>query len=746
MKRHRIYIELLLLFLLATNMSAMGHPPILDSTYRADKELLPVDKAGLSKRESQALALKMIRAISKQTPQLFLRAEGRDWDAHIEGYSHASRIFFLTQNLKHGGIPWRHYLHSDSLSMQADIYGRYDPESGEYKRGVSAFESKIPERNKKDDLATFSQLGANIYAESIDFGGRQVFPNPIRKIGEASYTYTLDSIYLSGGEQFCQIGFRSLSGLAKGRVTIKTSRPQVTAFEIHAMMKGIISESYQVELSEIEPDLPLPTRYAIEISHKTWIYHKHNSYWAEISYTGTKLDREKLPIINPADKSFYRLHDSLGYAPIASSRMAFGREDSTTSWKNVIVSKRNNLKQMVPWQKALLWGHQYQIGDRWRVGNEGLIWSLFYYNYADQLWCGQAITATYDMAPGYKWVIRPGLYYVTKRKRAVWTLNSKLFYAPSRRGFLELSAGHRTFDLENARERADQLTDLMMNLLNGQGPTTRYDDKFVRLTNRIDLSPKVNIETSLMLSERNPVKPGETWSLFGSSITEILNISHADPNIPRIVPPHRLLEVQAKVTINPLPFYRYDSKGFLNRIGEGVYAPLIALSYRGGIGMGRKTDAQFHLLDLSIQQRLILSSARSLFYQVNLGGYISRKVIYPSEYFFLKGSNTFWRFGDSMSAAFQTLPPYTATDKKHFILQTSYQASRLFMNFLPVSFLKTNEEAIHFKARWDIISTKPYLEIGYSQNIGTLIQAGIFFGGYNFFYERGVAIRFAFNM
>ena len=45
-----------------------------------------------------------------------------------------------------------------------------------------------------------------------------------------------------------------------------------------------------------------------------------------------------------------------------------------------------------------------------------------------------------------------------------------------------------------------------------------------------------------------------------------------------------------------------------------------------------------------------------------------------------------------------------------------------------------------------MVSRKPYLEMGYSESIGTLMQVGVFYGGYNFFYERGVAIRFTFNM
>lgn len=698
------------------------------------------------RKESEAFALETVRMISDRTPYLFRLAEGRSWEADVRGRSWASRVLPIVHRLKHGGIPWKQYLSSDSLCMEARLYGKYDSVTGAYRRGVVSFRSDIPQRNKVDDLTALALLGENVYAEEFDFGNRQIFPNPIRREAEAFYTYRLDSLYEKDGITYRRIAFRGLSGLNHGTVTIDATHGQLAILEMRVMMKGVITESYRVELGEVEPDLFLPIGLSVVIDRNRLWASLHNGYSASISYTGEQLDKTVLPVYMPTDSSRYRLPDELPVAPVWAVRSSFGREDSSTYWKNVVVGRDHTLHQHVPWHRALAWGHKYRIGERWRLGNEGLVWALFYYNYADHLWLGQSLTAIYDMAPGIRWEIKPGLYYVTKRRKAVWTLDSKLYYSPPQRGLLQLSAGHRSFDLYSTRERIDQLTDLMMELLNGQGPTTRYDDKFVRLTNSIDLLPKLNVETSVMLAERNPLPHGETWSLFGGSITDILNISNADPDLPRIVPHHRLLEVRAKMTFNPRPYYRYTADGFLIREGEGIRAPLLSLSYRGAFGMGRKSDARFHHLDLSIQQRLVFSPASSLFYQLNVGGYFDRSVIYPSEYFFLKGGNAFWRFGDSMEAAFQTLPPYTATADKHLILQTSYRASRLLVNFLPFVFLKTNDEALHFKARWDMVSRKPYLEMGYSESIGTLMQVGVFYGGYNFFYERGVAIRFTFNM
>ena len=700
----------------------------------------------IGKKESEAFALETVRMIADRASHLFSMAEGRSWQADVQARSWASRVMPVFRGLKHGGLAWKRYLSADSLRMEAQLYGKYDSVTGEYKRGIVSFRSDIPQRDKPDDLTALALLGENVYAEEFDFGNRQTFPNPLRREAEAFYTYRLESLYEKDGIEYRCIGFRGLSGLTHGTLTIDATRQRLAVLEMQVMMKGVITESYRVELEEVEPDLSLPVRFSAVISRNRLWASLHNGYSASVTYTGEQLDKAAVPVYMPQDSSRYRLPDELPVAPIWAVRSSFARQDSSTYWKNVVVGRDHTLHQHVPWHRALAWGHKYRIGERWRLGNEGLIWALFYYNYADHLWLGQSLTAICDMAPGVRWEIKPGLYYVTKRRKAVWTLDSKLHYSSARRGLLQLSAGHRSYDLYSTRERIDQLTDLMMELLNGQGPTTRYDDKFVRLTNSIDLWTKFNLETSVMLAERNPLPHGETWSLFGGSITDILNISNADPDIPRIVPHHRLLEVRAKMTFNPRPYHRYTVDGFLVREGEGVHAPLLSLSYRGALGMGRKSDARFHHLDLSIQQRLVFSPASSLFYQLNLGGYISRSVIYPRESFFLTGGNAFWRFGASMEAAFQTLPPYTATADKHLILQTSYRASRLLVNFLPFVSLKTNDEALHFKARWDMVSRKPYLEMGYSQSIGTLMRVGIFYGGYNFFYERGAAIRFTFNM
>ncbi len=737
---------LLTLLLLGSSLRAEGQALHSGGTEEERDKYSDNSNPFLNRATSDSIALASVRLISVMAPHLYRMAEGRSWRAEVNGRSWASHVLPMARGFHHGGIPWQRYLSPDTLSMHAEVYGRYDSVSGAYRRGIVSFRSDVPQRDKPDDLAAFALMGQNIYASDFDFGGRQTFPNPLRQGAEAFYYYQLDSLFEADGSEYRLIRFRSLSGLAHGRMTIDASRVILTDLEITVMMKGVVNETYRVRLEEVEPGLPLPAHVSVLVGHNTLFASLRNSYSATMDYTGERVDLASIPSRFRPDSSRYRLADELPVAAIRADRGAFGVQDSSTFWKHVVVTRDQNLSQHVPWYKALLWGHKYRLNERWRLGNEGLVWSQFYYNYADHLWLGQAVTAIYDFAPGYRWELKPGLYYVTKRRKAVWTLDSKLHYAPSRRGLLELSAGHRSFDLYSTRDKIDRLTDLMMNLLDGQGPTTRYDDLFVRLTNSFDLHPKLTAELSLMLSDRNPLPHGETWGLFGGSITDILNISNSDPDIPRIVPPHRLLEFRAKATFNPRPFYRYSVDGFLQRTGEGVYAPLIALSYRGAFGMGRKEDARFHHLDLSVQQRLMLSTASSLYYQLNVGGYLSREVIYPSEYFFLKGSNAFWRFGDSMEAAFQTLPPYTATAQKHLILQTSYRTSRLLVNFLPFSFLKTNDETLHFKSRWDMVSRKPYLEVGYSQSIGTLMQAGIFFGGYNFFYERGLAIRFTFNM
>ena len=82
------------------------------------------------RKESEAFALETVRMISDRTLYLFRLAEGRSWEADVRGRSWASRVLPIVHRLKHGGIPWKQYLSSDSLCMEARLYGKDDSVTG----------------------------------------------------------------------------------------------------------------------------------------------------------------------------------------------------------------------------------------------------------------------------------------------------------------------------------------------------------------------------------------------------------------------------------------------------------------------------------------------------------------------------------------------------------------------------------------------------------------------------------------
>lgn len=636
---------------------------------------------------------------------------------------------------------------------------------------IHRFASLEPERNRKLDRAALDMLTGNCFAPQLHFSGPQSIPNPLRLEAGDHYKYRLDSLSSCSGKSLYYYSFRSLTGLATGTLHIDADALSISHFSIDIYLKGIYREGFELDYGEVIPSVQLPIRLRSYVRRSRIFYSQQQSYNSELLYKDLQIDstvfalnRSYSEIDSSHSKTFqsylprildkyqaydgdkWRLSDKTPELRIYSSREALGREDSTSFWSRIYLNSKGQLQEYVPWWKAALWGHDYKVGERWSFGNEGLVWSAFYYNYADSFWLGQSFNIRYDYAPGRRFELSPALYYVIRRDVPAWMLSARLHYSPKRRGLFELDAGHRSYDLSDAREKSDQVTDMLMSLLDGQGPTTRYDDKYLRLSNRIDLSEQFELYSSVMLADRNPLPHGTAWSFLGFSMAEILSFSNASADVDRYVPPHRLLELKARLSYNPRPFYRYDSKGYKERVREGIAAPLIVLSYRGALGMGRPSDARFHHLDLSVQQSISLGSMRSFFYQINLGGYLDRTQIYPSEYFFLKGSNAFWRFDYSLETSFQTLPPYTATERNHFILQSSYRAPRIFVNFFPLLWLRTNDEALHAKFRWDLNFTKPYIELGYSQGIGSLLRIGLFYGAYNLLYDKGAAIRFTFNM
>ncbi len=433
------------------------------------------------------------------------------------------------------------------------------------------------------------------------------------------------------------------------------------------------------------------------------------------------------------------------------------RGDSSTSLiqpppKRTFIQKATDFiasDRFKPYLSAIA-GDTCTITTKFHIAFEGLAMGLINdITYPEGLWMGQKASFIYQPIPDIVCTLTPACYYTTKRKKVYWYVHSKLLYAPQRRGELFLQGGMFNDDLDNETLYRDEEEHLAMLYLSpGISSSMRFERTFVKLSHSIDLVDGLSLQLFGQWRRSTPVTGNKLWMLW-NHVNPEQNWSAQDSlnsYTSRRFPIHETAEFGSSIEWNPKPEYRTDRWGRRVDVARGKTAPLFTLSYRQAIPINKERDSQFSFLGLTLRQRVALSPHWALRYRFEAGHYFDKTRIYPEERIYFKGNNSSTFISRRSPYAFFTPIAYTPVDRTFARLNTLWDTDRFLNKFIHSQRVPL-EETLHFSAYWGVEQArKPFFEMGYSLTLWRVLRLGLFYGGYNFYQQRGYALRVCLRM
>lgn len=488
---------------------------------------------------------------------------------------------------------------------------------------------------------------------------------------------------------------------------------------------------------------------------------KDSTYWKQVVTTPLTVDEQKS----------YAIRDSL---------MAVKKKERSLKLKPK--GKRTGESPM----RAILFGYDKIFNPKWTMGVDGLIPMLFKnYRYSDGLWMGPSFFLKYqnnDIDNPFSFELSPSIYYTTLNKQIYWDMKADIMYAGMRRGAFSLSAGRHSDDIGGRKmDSSANFENNLFTLVDGRYTYMFYDKTYVRAENKIDLFNGVTLTLGGEYRRSSFLPDGHIRGLTRPGIKSWTDFMNARMTYPSdryySMEMHNSGTVDVSLTFNTLPYYKVkqgrkivmNDKDFdvdmkkavgvnTSRTSDGrrvlsidlntnvndinwryrSYA-FITLSYKHAIPRPNTPDSDYSLFMASVYGVSSLSRFYALEYNLAFGFYPHRTRMYADDMHYVKRANTMEL--NNRDLLFYTLPPYTYASqmfgKGNLTLPLPKMLGHIFGKMKGLS-----QERVMLKGYWDKAApTKPYWEIGYSLGLPIGAHIGVFYGGYNFKENNGVAIR-----
>ena len=455
---------------------------------------------------------------------------------------------------------------------------------------------------------------------------------------------------------------------------------------------------------EIKPYKP------INIEKDSLAYRRDSAYWDSIRTVPLK--KEELVS--------YKYVDSLP---------KFGDLITNTGSEITVSAPKSNPKT------SWLMGGSHKIGKSVSVYYEGLLMGcLSEYNFVDGLWLGQKAGLNLKTSKNTTFNVEPWAYYVTARKSAVWGLNASQEYAPLRNGKISLSLGNTTEDMQQYRG-ISRLFNSVAALDWGGNAISFYQKKYVTLQNTIDIANGLNLTLGGAYENRYVQQNHTTYNFANKPVS---------PNFPEErmneFPAHAAAKLFMNLTYTPR--YYYEIKNGRKEYRFSRY-PTFGLLYSKAVPIGDGAKADYDKINFSVRQKIKLSLFDNLEYNVNIGGFLTKKQLFAPDYHYF-ATAPMWATQRSFSETFNLLPNYTYLNNKWLESHITWDSDYLLLKRLPFMQSLPLNEALHLNTLWDL-SGKPYNEIGYSVGMDRLMRVGVFgsFNGGNF---DKVGVRISLNI
>ncbi len=464
----------------------------------------------------------------------------------------------------------------------------------------------------------------------------------------------------------------------------------------------------------------LEIRDQVKITIEKGANNRDTSYWANMRPIPLSMDE-----INS-----FRQRDSIltlqkKYAP------------NTTS---SLVSHKRNYGVLNP----LFFGIKRTLGDStWSLKYHGLISTkMISFNAVDGWKIAQSIVFAKYYRPGHSLLITPYLAYAINRKAllAQGTLNYD--YAPFKRGSFEITGGKNTSDFNPPSTKINPFINSVASLFYKENFARYYENRFINLTNKIDLINGLVMSTNLKWSNISQLQNSTDFSFFkkGDQYKQNLpaNTEATDQSF------EDQINTVAGIKLEFTPKYFYRVRNGIKTMSNSNY-PTFYLEYKKGITGLFSSVADFDYLSAGLQFTREWNSTSSISTDVHGGWFPNNSQIHFSDFSHAQTQTSPILLREYRHAFF--LPGYysLSTSDKFIQAHLSVRAPYIALKYLP-GLSNTLWREMVWCSYYSSPVTHNYVEIGYtllevllSANIGT-------YAGFNDGKISNVGINLAFRI
>jgi len=686
-------------------------------------------------KEDPAYAI-MRKAIEK-APFHLARVKAYTSEAYLKGSGKVTDIPKIVTAMSSKEDKAEMEMIKDRLLLQESFSEIKFTNPDKYEQKVLAFSSTAPD--DFDPKNVFGVFTSSLYNPKFDN-----FVSPLHPKAFNYYKFRYEGFDETNGETINKIKIIPKlkdPQLMSGYLYIAENSWDIRHAELTMNMIG--SQTYNISYNEVQPEVFMPTTYAIRWEISLLGFNGFFDYLSSIKYTSIEIDetlvnsgkiakQEKTKTnleIKPDDKykvesdSLALKRDSLFWndiriIPLNNEELkSYERKDSLQMVADSLSRERNNRKFK---PTDIIFGGRIG-GDSTKVyfKFDGLIRSVPNYSFVDGFWLGQSVELGIKRNENSLLKITPSAYWTTARKALIWDVDMSLTYAPLRLGKVSVSAGSRTEDYNNMNGK-NPIGNALYSLFFGINSSRFYENNFLNINNQIDIANGLNLTLGLTIAERNPLQNHTTFSFWGKP-------EDAKPNIPTY---NESLNEQFtglnrySIGLKYTPEYYYSIDKGKKRYLKSRF-PTFSLAYTQGVSGIMDNSSNFSRLEGSVSQFISLGFFDRLMYDVRGGGFLNTNSFNYIDY---KHFNSAYDLLTTKSfiSTYALLDFYDYSTSKHWAQAfVTYNTNYLLLKRLP--FLQGKFFSESFHARFLYTPDKPYHnEWGYSVGIPTVGEVGVF--------------------
>ncbi|VBB43332.1 conserved exported hypothetical protein [uncultured Paludibacter sp.] len=436
------------------------------------------------------------------------------------------------------------------------------------------------------------------------------------------------------------------------------------------------------------------------------------------------VDLEKDSLANNRDSIYW---DSIRTVPLQKEeQISYQFKDSFPKFDNV---KRtdNEISVEAKTHSKLSWliGGKYNLSKSSSIYFDGLLAGNFLeYNLVDGFWLGQKVGMDIKTTENTKFNFEPSFHYTTARKSAIWQINISQSYAPMKNGLLWISFGNTSQDIMQ-NKGTSRIFNSAAVLWNGTNAISFYQKKHISAENSIDIANGLKFKLGGSYENRTLLENNTEFNFLNKSVK---------PNFPREklseFPNHTSTLFWTGLEWTPKYYYRIVE-------GKKYYSfsryPTFQLLYTKAVpALKNETQPEYDKINFSVQQEIRLGLFDMLRYNINLGGFLTKKQLFAPDYQYFS-TIPLYITHHKHTETFALLPNYTYLNDKWWESHITFSSEHILLKRIPALQSKAFSESLHFNTLWNY-KGKPYNELGYSIGFTPDMRIGVYssFTGINY--------------